>query len=157
MDCALDSTIFSTISASGCPLENLYTLAWQSGLSDIAPHLVELVPQAAFSQELLSWDWYGNWGYFVQAQAPLKELAASLSALTIVSSPDAKDAFFRFFDPRVLRPFLDASSEQDLRLVFAKASRFVVPMLDDGLRGEGAIVYAMNNDVLTKVGHRFTQ
>lgn len=155
MDCALDSTIYPTIQGSGCPMKCLYAEAWQSGLADIAPYLVELAPNAPFYTTLLSWDWYANWGCFVQSNADLDRLVSHLQTLTTAQVPGGQHAFFRFYDPRVLRPFLAVAAPDDLKAVFDGVARFVVPMLDDGLKGEGAIVYALDNGALKPVETRF--
>lgn len=155
MDCALDSTVHPAIQDSGCPNTCLYAESWQAGLANIAPHLLELTPRAKFSTTLLSWDWYGNWGVFVQSSADLATLASQFKAITMAKLPDGKEAFFRFFDPRVLRPFLANASSNDLNAVFDKATRYVVPMVDDGLMGEGAIVYTLDNGALAQTETRF--
>lgn len=148
MDCALDSIIYPTIKDSGCPIKCLYGEAWQSGLADIAPYLVELDPKAAFSSELLTWDWNGNWGCFVQSNASLDDLSVSLQALTTAQTPDGKEVFFRFQDPRVIRPFLANASPDNIKTLFAKAARIVAPTSDDNALGVGAIVYTQENGAL---------
>lgn len=155
MDCALDSTIYPTIHSCGCPAECLYTQSWQSGLSDIAPYLVELMPNAKFSNELLTWDWYANWGYFVQSAANLDDCAKAFTAVTTAILPDGSNAFFRFQDPRVVRTFLKTATTDDLGAVFGKATRLVVPMADDGTSCEGAIVYTLTNGALQQTETRF--
>lgn len=155
MDCALDSTIYPTIQGCGCPLKCLYTQGWQAGLSDIAPYLVELDPKAKFSTELLSWDWYANWGYFVQSTASLDDCAQAFAAVTTAQLPNNIEAFFRVQDPRVLRVFLESATANDLATVFGKATRLVAPMADDGISAEGAIVYTLKNGKLQHVETRF--
>ncbi|MCR4376470.1 MAG: DUF4123 domain-containing protein [Rhodospirillales bacterium] len=156
MDCALDSTLYPTIQASDCSAKCLYTQSWQSGLSDISPYLVELTPGAKFSSELLTWDWYANWGYFAQSAASLDDCAQAFAAVTSVKLPDGTNAFFRFQDPRVIRTFLQTASADDLQTVFGKATRLVVPMADDGTSSEGAIVYTLANGALQQSETRFT-
>lgn len=155
MDCALDSTIYPTIQTSGCPATCLYGEIWQSGLSDIAPYLVTLTPSAKFSSELLTWDWYANWGYFVQSTASLDACAKAFTAVTTAALPDGSNAFFRFQDPRVIRTFLKTATADDLGAVFGKATRLVVPMADDGTSYEGAIVYTLANGALQQTETRF--
>jgi hypothetical protein len=155
MDCSLDSTLYPAIIKSGCPLIGLYREPWQKKLGEIAPHLVELETGSPFYRELVSWDWYGNWGYFVQSGASLDDLGAALAPLTLATAPNGQQVFFRFFDPRVLRPFLSAATKTDIELLFTTATRFVVPMLDDGLQGEGAINYTAQDGALQRVERRF--
>lgn len=157
MDAALDSTIYHTIKTNGSTYANLYTLSWQQPLEDIAPYAVELAPQSTFYQELLTWDWYANWGYFIQSPASLEQLSASFAPLTIAQLQNGTQGFFRFYDPRVIRPFLESASSTQLNIFFAKASRLVVPMLDDGLQGEGAIIYTVTNGALNQTENRFTE
>lgn len=155
MDYALQSTIRPTIQASGCASKCLYTQSWQTGLADVAPHLVELDPKAKFSAELLTWDWYANWGYFVQSAASLDECAQAFTAVTTAQLPNDVEAFFRFQDPRVLRVFFETASTEDLVAVFGKATRLIVPMADDGVSSEGAIVYTLKNGALKQSASRF--
>lgn len=156
MDGALDSTIVPTIEHSGCPAACLYGEAWQAPLRDVAPFVVELAPQAKFSSELLGWDWYANWGVFVQAPARLDAVATAMQALSVAEMPDGQEVFFRFYDPRVLRPFLAAAPSCDLSAVFAQVQRIVAPMVDDGLKGEGAVVYTWQHGALAAQKIRFT-
>lgn len=155
MDCALDSTIYPTIQASGCPNQKLYGESWQSGLADIAPHVVELTSSAKFSTELLTWDWYGNWGYFVQSTTSLSDLAQSFADLTTAKLSSGEEVFFRFFDPRVIRVFLAQASKNDLQSVFAKAERLVVPSAEVQGEGEAAIAYTLKNGSLAQSETKF--
>ena len=156
MDCALQShTTYPAVQNSDCPSRCLYGESWQAGLVDVAPYLIELDPTAKFSNELLTWDWYGNWGYFVQSAASLDDCAQAFMPLTTATLPDRSEAFFRFQDPRVLRDFLQTASADNLKALFAKASRLVVPMADDGTSNEGAIVYTLEKGALHKTETRF--
>lgn len=155
MDCALDSTICPTLHASGCAMKCLYTQSWQTPLGDVAPYLVELDPKANFSTTLLTWDWYANWGYFVQSAASLDDCAQAFMAVTTAQLPNHVEAFFRFQDPRVLRVFFETASADDVKAVFGKATRLVVPMADDGVSREGAIVYTLESGKLHQVATRF--
>jgi len=156
MDCALESTtIYPTIQSSGCPSRCLFTQSWQVDLADVAPYLVELDPKTQFSAELLTWDWYANWGCFVQSTASLDDCAQAFTAVTTAQLPDGTEAFFRFQDPRVLRVFFETASKDDLAAVFGKAMRLVVPMEDDGHSTEGAIVYTLENGTLKQSASRF--
>jgi len=155
MDYALDSTIYPTVTASGCPAQNLYAETWQAGLNDIAPHLVELDPKSPFSSELLGWDWYGNWGYFVQSSASLSDVATPFQDMAVAILPDGQETFFRFVDPRVIRVFLPKLTTQSLKPIFNTANRLVVPTPDIHGETEGAIVYTLKNGTLTQSVTRF--
>ncbi len=156
MDCALDSTIYPTIQASGCPVACLYADDWQKNFGDIAPHLVELTPSAKFSTELLGWDWYGNWGYFVQSQETLDQLSAAFAPLATVKMPDGATSFFRYFDPRVIRVFLAQADSAGLTAIFGQDHRLVVPTKEVPKEPEGAIIYTLANGKLVQSETQFT-
>ncbi|HEU0055456.1 MAG TPA: DUF4123 domain-containing protein, partial [Longimicrobium sp.] len=66
------------------------------------------------NEELLDWImaklWDEPFGIFAVAQAPVDEVRRHFRRFLLVDAPDGERWYFRFYDPRVLAPFLEASN-----------------------------------------------
>ena len=49
----------------------------------------------------------------------------------MVMGPDGKELYFRFYDPRIIRTFLESSTESEVAEFFGPIIRFVT--LSDGM------------------------
>jgi hypothetical protein len=94
----------------------------------IAPYL------ATVSQEELKWIfddlWKAPWGCFVISAVGLQSLYDHFRRFLQVKGTDGNTYLFRFYDPRVLRAFLNASSPQEITQFYGPVSRFGVSSAD---------------------------
>ena len=89
-------------------------------LGRVAPYLIRFRAKSPFRQ----W-WFEQWGHsvgiLVEATVNMTELRRHFRTLLMVSGPQRKRYYFRFYDPRVLRVFLPACTPDEL-------DRFVGPI-----------------------------
>jgi hypothetical protein len=90
----------------------------------IAPYI------AAVSAPELKWIledlWKAPWGCFVVSGAGLQALHDHFRRFLQVKGPEGKVYLFRFYDPRVLRGFLKASSSQEITEFYGPVTMFGV-------------------------------
>jgi len=102
-----------------------------------APYLIELRPGSALLERIVLEGWGDAWGVFVESAWSLEELRHQLRMLTFVELPDGKKAYFRFYDPRVLRAFLPTCDETQRRQLCAGIDRFLLEGSDHDLLQAG--------------------
>jgi Domain of unknown function (DUF4123) len=90
----------------------------------VAPYLVYL------DSETLCWLckdlWTIPWGIFVMSKKQVDELFAHFVALLVRRLPDGKDWFFRYYDPRVLPPFLETCNTEELKAFYGPVRGYAV-------------------------------
>lgn len=104
-----------------------------------APYLVELKPGPFF-------DWLckglgDHWGLAVETPCALPALAKHLRSFARVVQPSGREVHFRFYDPRVLRPWLTTLNRYDVATLFGSAwtgvpggaNEACCPLCDDAL------------------------
>ncbi|OJH37302.1 RHS repeat-associated core domain-containing protein [Cystobacter ferrugineus] len=91
---------------------------------DKAPYLarVDLALLAWIEQEL----WNAPWGIFLTCQAGFLAVETHLRRFLTVSSPQGDEWLFRFYDPRLLRPFLESCSEEEALEFFGPLESFIL-------------------------------
>lgn len=82
----------------------------------------------AVDEALLDWIaetlWTEPFGIFAVADAPLEEMRRHFRRFLLVQSPDGEQWYFRFYDPRVLPPFLDASDAAEIDELYGPLQAF---------------------------------
>ncbi len=112
---------------------SLYLGGPEERYSKIAPYLVVLdKPTLDWVTEKL---WTRPWGIFVHSDARLETVRTQLRRFLKVKDPQGKAMFFRFYDPRILPSFLEASNQQELNAFFGPVQAYGVP------EGEGVAFY----------------
>ena len=101
-------------------------------MAQVAPYLVRLPPDAAFTEWLLREGWGKHWGIFILSKADLRELRMHLRTFLKVYGPDLKPLYFRYYDPRVLRVYLPTCNPRELQTVFGPVLRYLTEDEDPG-------------------------
>lgn len=86
----------------------------------VAPYLVHLFPGTHFTNWLLSECWGKHWGIFAQSQASLSKMRSHFRRLLTVNDENADPMLFRYYDPRVLLPFLMTCNQEELAMMFGE-------------------------------------
>ena len=86
-------------------------------LASVAPYLVLLTKGSRFA-ELLEQNWGRSCGLFLVSSAGLDPTRQHLQKQLITQAASGRTFYFRFYDPRVLRAFLDVSIEPEVRQFF---------------------------------------
>jgi hypothetical protein len=106
--------------AKSHPHDSLFSGEGGQQLADVAPVIVELRQRSPFADQWLG-EWGNSVGILVEAPVPMARVREHLRTLTIVRYEREK-YFFRFYDPRVLRPYLPSCTRDEV-------SRFFGPMV----------------------------
>jgi hypothetical protein len=96
----------------------LYAGEIKPELAKVAPYLVRLEPNSEFAKWVLREGWGKHWGVFVVAPADFLAMRRHLRRFLIVHTTDGKPFYFRYYDPRVLRPYLPTCTAEELREFF---------------------------------------
>ena len=118
VDGARDDRIYGAV--DGCRLDKrcLYsgTLPWQLMMS--APYLVQLDRENRFTAFLLDNGWGNSWGIFLRSETRIEELRRHFRGFLRVRDEAGRRLIFRYYDPRVLRPYLPTCWPKELETVF---------------------------------------
>jgi len=137
LDAARGQRVFEAVRWSARPQAPLYRGALPPEIERVAPYLVELGGDHAFTRRVLEEGWGQSWGCFLVAGVDLKTLRQHLQSLLRVRTEDGRALLFRFYDPRVLRVYLPTCTRQELKVFFGPIRRFLVE--DDG--GRAALTF----------------
>ena len=85
-----------------------------------APYLVHLFPNTSFTDWLLSECWGKHWGIFAQSRVSLTGMRKHFRTLLTVDDENGKPMLFRYYDPRVLLPFLMTCNSDELEIIFGE-------------------------------------
>lgn len=83
-------------------------------MSDVAPWLVLLRRTPLVLSSTFQRVWNHNSAILMRSEADFEELRRHLRRFLRARLPDGRKALFRFYDPRVLRAFLSASSRDEI-------------------------------------------
>lgn len=88
----------------------------------VAPYLAQV------DDALLRWLfdnlWKEPWGIFAMAQVGMQELHSHLRKLLIVEVENGRNSLFRYYDPRVLRKYLDTCDAAELKAFYGPVKAF---------------------------------
>jgi hypothetical protein len=115
-------------------------------LAQVAPYLVQLAPQADFTNWVLTQGWGKHWGVFAATAGDLAAMRGHLRRFLMVYDPKGKPVYFRFYDPRVLRVFLPTCNGEQLAEFFGPVTSFVM----EGEEPETILTFGRTGGALAK-------
>jgi hypothetical protein len=115
LDAARDPVILALLRSCKEEHQSLYEGPKGEQLGACAPYLVRLDPQGSFLETLVQDGWGKSWGVFLTSPQPFKEVRKHLRRFLEVKLPDAKEVYFRYYDPRVLRVYLPTCTRDEWR------------------------------------------
>lgn len=86
--------------------------------AEVAPYLVEAAPGSPTLAWLVDDGWGAHWGVLLLSAAEPPQLLEHLRSFLRVRGPDGASLLFRFYDPRVLRPFLRCLAPSEAATLF---------------------------------------
>ena len=90
----------------------------------IAPYLAQV------DEKLFQWIrdnlWGKPWGCFLIASSDLETLRSHFRKFLNVRDPDGEPMYFRYYDPRLLKAFLESCVDKELREFLAQAQALVL-------------------------------
>ena len=133
---------------AGLEYECLMTGELEPDMQEVAPYIIHLKEDAAFTSWLMNNGWGQSWGVFVLSSADLGEIWRDLRMHMRVTDPNGRPLYFRFYDPRVMNAFLPTCDAKQLKEFFGRAESFVAEL--EG--GESAHVFSLaNGELVTEV------
>jgi|GEM_PF-4200080 len=125
---ACDSNIIAdkVHKASQTSFVSLYKGKAETEFSAFAPYVT------LCNSETIAWieqNLYGSyWGYYLVAatSCSLKEMRRHLRNFLMVCGPEGKQLYLRFYDPRIILPFLEASDSHQRDAFFGPCGLFLV-------------------------------
>jgi len=107
LDAARDRYALALLLQSQTQYQSLYEGPQGESLSDVAPYLVHLPKDSALLSILVQEGWGKSWGVYLKCCAEFQEVRRHLRHFLEVCQPDGEQVYFRFYDPRVLRVYLN--------------------------------------------------
>ncbi|WP_157822395.1 DUF4123 domain-containing protein [Psychromonas sp. Urea-02u-13] len=104
-------------------------------MSIAAPYIVRLEFNHPQTIEILKKGWGNNWGIFAITYSPatLINVRQNCRKIAMVKSPEGKNLYFRYYDPRVLRIYLSACDTSEANKVFGPITDFILEGQDNGV------------------------
>jgi hypothetical protein len=124
LDCARDPAIYRLLLESRLEFLCLYSGKLPRELELVAPHIVELLPGHRLTERLLDEGWGRNWGIFVRIADP-SNLRHHLRKFLRVRDDNGRWLLLRYYDPRVLLPFLRTCDPDQLTQWFGPVDEIV--------------------------------
>jgi hypothetical protein len=122
-------------------------------LLTVAPYLVRWKPGSPFAEWLLQNGWGQSWGVFLtlRVQTPLEQLRRHFQSLLLAQvENEPHHYYFRFYDPRVLRVFLETCTLEQAQQFFGPVRAF----LCEGANQAEMILYELKNNEVEITIHR---
>lgn len=124
VDAARNQDIWPLLSASTARYQSLLDGEQASALAQWAPYLVRL-SDSPLLEGLVSRGWGQSWGLYLASPRPFKAVRRHFARRLLVEHNEKK-AFFRFYDPRVMRKYLPQCTMRQLSELFGDVERFFV-------------------------------
>jgi Domain of unknown function (DUF4123) len=130
LDCARDPLVFARLLDHPGERQSLYEGTKGDQLAAVAPYLAAFPAESSSLQALIDDGWGKSWGVFLTSDQPFQEVRKHLRRFLMVELAGQKPVYFRFYDPRVLRPFLPSCSSGELAQFFGPIHAFLMEAED---------------------------
>ena len=110
------------------------TCLYRGELSDelihVAPYLVRMIPGSKITDWLLTESWGKHWGIFAQSEVSFATIKRHFRALLTVNNEDGNPMLFRYYDPRVLVPYVLTCALDELNIIFGPVKYYFAESFD---------------------------
>lgn len=133
-----NENIYAIVDGAACPdlrfkiydWQPVYACLWsgvlEPDLEEVAPYMVKLEKGNAFTEWLMSNGHQSNWNIFVESSLNPLAFRKQIRKLNLVRSPDGKNMVFRFYDPRVLKSFVQMLTDEQFEVFYKGISQFFI-------------------------------
>lgn len=115
-------------------LDPIHKCLYRGELSDemihVAPYLVHLQAGSLFTDWLFTECWGKNWGIFAQSPQSPAGVHKHFRTLLIANDDAGNPLLFRFYDPRVLLPFLLTCEIGQIETIFGPVDYYFAESFD---------------------------
>jgi hypothetical protein len=117
--------ILGMLKSAGEEYQSLYEGVPGKMLQAHAPYLVRLSGASRLLETLVARGWGKHWGIFVVSAADFKTVRKHFRTFLMVRSPEGKQLYFRYYDPRVLRVYLPTCNPAETSFVFGPVAAYL--------------------------------
>jgi hypothetical protein len=125
LDAARDLAAFNWSKESGEQYQSLYDGDSARDLEMFAPYLVRFSKPSPLLRKLIAKAWGKSWGIYFTSAASFPDLRKHFRHFLMAEIEGGKTAYFRFYDPRVLRVYLPTCTPQEVRQFFGPVGSFL--------------------------------
>ena len=126
LDAARDPLrILGMLRSSGEEYQSLYEGMQGKVLEAYAPYLVRLPGDSPLLETLIAQGWGKYWGIYIVSAADFKTLRKHFRTFLMVKSPEGKQLYFRYYDPRMLRVYLPTCNAAETNFVFGPVAAYL--------------------------------
>lgn len=111
-------------------IQCLYDGASAQTLAAYAPYVAQLGPHAPLLESMTEKGWGKGWASYLVSRSSFEDLRHHFRKFLIVKLDSGEEAYFRFYDPRVLRDFLPTCNASELRDFFGPVDAWMVESRD---------------------------
>lgn len=130
LDAARDDRVLELLRESEERYQSLYEGQQGEDLANFAPYLVELPKDSPLLDTLIKEGWGKSWGVYLTSAKQLEEVRKHFRHFLIVQTEDARELYFRFYDPRVLRTFLPTCKGEEANEFFGPIRQMLAEQED---------------------------
>jgi len=125
LDAACESSVLKALYGSKEEYVSLFDGVAGAQLTYFAPYLVRLPKESPLLETLVQKGWGKSWGVFLTSARPLQDLRSHFRQFLTVKMPDGAQAYFRFYDPRVLRVYLPTCLTEEAAQFFGPVKYYL--------------------------------
>lgn len=111
---------------------SLYSGSSATELAEVAPYLFQFETASSLASWLLPRCQGKSWATFLQSAEGPQELRRHLRKFLMVRSPEGKDLYYRYYDPRVLRDTLPTFDTQTQREIMGPIEKWLAEAIEPG-------------------------
>lgn len=142
----LPMQLFESDTENAC----LYRGELSDELIHVAPYLVQILPGSEIANWLLTESWGKHWGIFAQSEVSFPTIRKHFRSLLTVNDESGDPLLFRYYDPRVLVPFVLTCAIAELKIVFGPVKYYFAESFD---RSELCRMHIANDAIVeTRLG-----
>ena len=144
LDAARSDTIYPYLRDHVPTAQSLFQGSRARELALVSPYLMALTPNQALSQWFFLNGWGRQWGILCESTEAGNILLRHFQKIIAVYSDEGKPLYFRFYDPRVLKLYLQSATPDDLKKLFGPVAAFYV----EGNTPDSLTQYILSSDRL---------
>jgi pSer/pThr/pTyr-binding forkhead associated (FHA) protein len=125
LDAAQDDAVIEFLRTSTAEYQILYEGKSAEDLANCGPYLMKLPVESNLLSSLTAHGWAKNWGVFLKSSLGFTEVRKHLRHFLMVRTPEGKQVYFRFYDPRVMRMVVAGFNSEESASFFGPISSYL--------------------------------
>jgi hypothetical protein len=131
LDAARNPAIYEHVKKCPHQHQSLYDGEQGEEIAPFGPWLVELPIDTPFLEVLIGEGWGDSWGVYLTCASPFSEVRRQLRRFLLAKLPDGREVYFRYYDPRVLRTYLQTCTPTELGAFFGPITNYFSESADE--------------------------